>query len=308
MNVNEPLVVVVIPNWNLRNDLCECLDSLRLSNYSNLHIIVVDNASDDDSVEYVCEHYPWVELLPRLENGGYAAALNDGICATAKLKPDFYLVLNNDTLVPSDTIGKIINIAQSDSRLAIVAPKILYNENPKRIFSLGDRIYPFLPLPIRYGVHAFDKSKYSGIMEFDYVFGCALLIRAKALHEVGLFDESFMMFYEDVDLCRRVRDAGWKIVRLGSAVIFHKASLSVKKQRRLMIYYRARNRSRFYRRYRHGPHPYLTFIALLIGSLMTLGKFFFSGRGDQITPYVKGAWDGFRNELPPISKGEELKR
>lgn len=301
MNIETPLVVVVIANWNLRKDLLECLGSLYETDYSRMHVIVVDNNSSDDSVASVEQQFPQTQLIKRSENGGYAVALNDGIRAGAILNPDFYLILNNDTLIPPDTIGKLVDTMLSDPRIAITAPKIIYHDHPERIFSLGDHITPWLPLPVRVGRKAFDRPAYSKTQEFDYLFGCALLMRAQSLKEVGLFDTSFFMYYEDSDICRRMRDAGWKNVRVGSAVIRHKASLSSKLVPEQMVYLRARNRSWFYRRYRHGPLPAATFLALFFGSIKTILTYLFTGKRTQIRPYIHGALDGLRQAVPPLT-------
>lgn len=301
MDNETPLVVVVIANWNLRKELLECLGSLYETDHPHMHVIVVDNNSSDDSVASVERQFPQTQLVRRSENGGYAVALNDGIRAGAALDPDFYLILNNDTLVPPDTVGKLVRVMLSDERVAIAAPKIIYHDHPERIFSLGDHIYPWLPLPVRVGRKAFDRPAYSKTQEFDYLFGCAFLIRTQSLKEVGLFDTSFFMYYEDSDICRRMRDAGWKNVRVGSAIIRHKASLSSKLVPEKMVYLRARNRSWFYRRYRHGPLPVATFFLLLLGSVKTVLTCLFSGKRMQIRPYINGALDGLKQPVPPLS-------
>jgi GT2 family glycosyltransferase len=301
MNIETPLVVVVIANWNLRRDLLECLGSLYETDYPRMHVIVVDNNSSDDSIVCVEQQFPQAQLIKRSENGGYAVALNDGIRAGAILNPEFYLILNNDTLVPPGTLGRLVDVMLSDPQIAIAAPKIIYHDHPERIFSLGDHIYPWLPLPVRVGRKAFDRPAYSKTQEFDYLFGCALLMRTQSLKEVGLFDTSFFMYYEDSDICRRTRDAGWKNVRVGSAVIRHKASLSSKLVPEKMVYLRARNRSWFYRRYRQGPSRAATFLALLFGSIKTVLTYLFTGRLTQIRPYITGALDGLRQAVPPLS-------
>jgi GT2 family glycosyltransferase len=145
MDKGTPLVVAVIANWNLRKDLLECLESLYKTDYPNMHVIVVDNNSTDDSIVCVQKQFPQTQLIQRNENGGYAAALNDGIRAGAVLNPDFFLVLNNDILVPSETLGKLVDTMLSDMQIAISAPKVIYHDHPERIFSLGDRIYSWLP-------------------------------------------------------------------------------------------------------------------------------------------------------------------
>ncbi len=301
MDNETPLVVVVIANWNLRKDLLECLGSLYETDYPRMHVIVVDNNSSDDSVAYVEQQFPQTQLIKRTENGGYAVALNDGIRAGAVLDPEFYFILNNDTLVPADTLGKLVEVLLSDEKIAIAAPKIIYHDHPERIFSLGDHIYPWLPLPVRVGRKAYDRPAYSKTMEFDYLFGCALLIRTESLKQVGLFDTSFFMYYEDADICRRMRDKGWKNVRVGAAVIRHKASLSSKLVPEKMVYLKARNRSWFYRRYRHGPCQACTFLALFFGSLKTVLTYMFTGKSAQIRPYITGAIDGLKQAVPPLA-------
>ena len=301
MNNETPLVVVVIANWNLRKDLLECLATLYEADYARMHVIVVDNNSSDDSVACVERQFPQAQLIARNENGGYAVALNEGIRAGADFEPDFYLILNNDTLVLPDTLGKLVEVMLSDAKTAIAAPKIIYHDHPERIFSLGDRLYSWLPLPLRIGRKAYDRPEYEKTMEFDYLFGCALLIRTESLKEVGLFDTSFFMYYEDADICRRMRDAGWKNVRVGSAIIRHKASLSSKLVPEKMVYLRARNRFWFYHRYRHGPCRAGTFLALFFGSLKTILTYLFSGKLGQIRPYVKGAVDGLKQAVPPLT-------
>lgn len=301
MDTETPLVVVVIANWNLRKDLLECLGSLYETEYPNMRVIVVDNNSSDDSVEAVARAYPQTQLITRSDNGGYAVALNDGIRAGAVFDPDFFLILNNDTLVPRDTLRKLVDVLLSDPRAAIAAPKIIYHDHPERIFSLGDHIYPWLPLPVRVGRKAYDRPAYSKTQEYDYLFGCSLLMRTESLKQVGLFDTSFFMYYEDADICRRMRDSGWKNIRVGSAVISHKASMSSKLVPDQMVYLRARNRSWFYRRYRHGPSRAATFLALLFGSIKTILTYFFTGKRSKIKPYVSGALDGLRQPVPPLT-------
>lgn len=303
----EPRVVIVIPNYNLKSDLNECLESLKNSEYSNMDVVVVDNASSDDSVNFIESRHPWVKVIAQDQNGGYASALNEGILYSWKSNPEYFLLLNNDTLVPPDTVRELVKTLEKDPDIAIAAPKIIYHDQPEIIFSLGDKIYPWLPLPIRFGKQKKDKPEYDQTLEFDYVFGCALLVRASVFSKIGLFDTSYFMFYEDADFCRRVRDAGFKIVRVGKTIIRHKSSRSVKKEPERMTFFRARNRSRFYKRYRHGPHPILTLIALTFGSIITVMKYSFSRKLEKVRPYLNGAWRGLVDELPEPTGIDDLK-
>ena len=302
---HHPRVVVVIPNWNLKNDLSECLDTLSKSTYPNLEVVVVDNASSDGSAAHLAQNYPWVTLVALSENSGYAGGINAGIRAVWAQQPDYILALNNDTLLPEDTITALVQTAESDPGFGIIAPKIFYHPSRDRIFSLGDRVYKFWPVAVRYAVKAKNRPAFDRLMEFDYVIGCAMLIRAQVIREIGLFDTSFFMFFEDSDFCRRARDAGWRVIRDGRISIFHKASLSVRKVKPQMTRLRARNRIRFYRRYRHGPLPLLTQVALLAGTLFKVLGFFFSGQWAAIPVYLRGTLEGLREGKVP-ARGTEL--
>lgn len=303
--MSSPFVIVVIPNYNLINDLAECLDSIKISNYDNLLTIVVDNGSTDDSLKVLKESYPWVKMIRSEENLGYAGALNLGLRQGLSLGGEYFLAMNNDTIVPPDMIRQLVNVMESDQNLGMSAPKVLYYDDPKITFSLGDKIYPLLPVPVRFGRKKKDKKHAEGVLEFDYLFGCALFIRRELVEKIGLFDTSYFMFFEDADYCRRARLAGFKLGRVLDASLLHKASLSVKRQRPLMVYLRARNRSRFYRRYKHGLHPIFTFLVLLLGSLWKMALFLLRGDFSAIKPYVKGAIQGLFEPLP-VPQGIEV--
>jgi GT2 family glycosyltransferase len=295
--LSSALLVTVVPNWNLKADLAECLDWLRRASYSPHQIIVVDNGSTDGSVELVAANYPDVILIALPENRGYAAALNAGIMRALAMGAEYVSALNNDTLVPAEAWTKLVSLLAQDATIGIAAPKILYLNHPDRLFSLGDRVYPWLPVPRAFGYKWKDRPSLAHVMEFDYVTGCAMLLRASLFLEIGLFDVGFFLFYEDSDFCRRVRDHGYRIICDGSTGIYHKASLSTGKDRVFTSRIRARNRVRFYRRYRHGPSPWLTYLVLAIVALWRVLIYTFTRRQQLIAPYLNGLLEGWRE--PP---------
>lgn len=294
----KPTIAVIIPNWNLRIELVDCLNSLLRSTYKGLVTIVVDNGSTDDSVEVVKDNFPDVQIIKSNKNLGFAGGVNLGIRKGLKLGAKYFLVLNNDTVVPPETIGELFSVMELHPELGIIAPKVLYYDNPSITFSLGDKVYPYMPLPIPVGKMKIDKDNNEQIMVFDYLFGCALLIRKDVIEKIGLFDTSYFMFYEDADYCRRAREAGYLLARIANARILHKGSVSVKKEKPMMTFYRARNRLRFFRRYRHGIHPIITFMALSIGSLWRVIRMALSGNLSSIKPYVRGVISGLFENLP----------
>jgi GT2 family glycosyltransferase len=298
-------VVVIIPNWNLKNDLSECIHSLRASKEIQPGIIVVDNASSDGSVETIRSQFPTIKIIQFPENRGYPAALNAGIRAARATKPDYYFALNNDVIVPPDVLKTLVQVMEENPTIGISTPLVVYHDKPDIIQSLGDKTYPLMPVPIRYGLNDHDQAKYHKIQKFDYVFGCALFIRKEVFETIGLFDASYFMQYEDGDFCRRARDHGWEIARVGTTKILHKVSLSIRKQKPLMIYYQARNRAIFFRRYKHGIHPVFTFLFLLAGSCAEVVKFLLRKSPELINPYVRGSIAGLFNALPH-PEGTEL--
>lgn len=296
--MSHPLVVSIVVNWNLKKDLLECLDSLRQVDYAAHRIIVVDNGSTDDSVSFVSTHYPDVDVIALPQNKGYAAGLNAGILQALEQNAVYAFLLNNDTVVDKHAISRLVEVLESNPEVGVATPKILFYHERDRIFSLGDRIYPFLPLPVGFGYGKRESPRYQKIMEFDYVTGCAMMVRIEVFRKVGLFDTSYFMYYEDADFCRRVRDHGYRIVCVGDTVVYHKAAQSTNQNQTVMIRIRARNRVRFYRRYSHGPHPWLTYGALGLVAIWRSLVSVFRGQGWWIKPYLQGLWEGWREPAP----------
>jgi len=291
-------IITIIPNWNLKDDLKACIDSLLKQAEVEQEIVVVDNGSQDGSVEEIHNRYPEVHLIALTENLGYAGALNLGIMYALENSARYILLLNNDTLIPEDVLHKLLSVLESDRSIGIVAPKILYNSNRKIVFALGDKRFRWLPVPIGYGYRKKDRPQFSGQMEFDYVTGCAMLVRADVFRKTGLFNEAYFMYFEDADFCYRVREDGYRIVCYGDAVIYHKASLSAKKDHSNSIKIRARNRVWFYRSHLHGPHPWLTDFVLIVVAIYRSISFLLYGQKEYIRPYIFGLLEGWKKAVP----------
>lgn len=296
--MSHPLVISVVVNWNLKKETGECLDSLHKADYPNHKIIVVDNGSTDDSISFLATRYPDVDLIALSQNLGYAAGLNAGILKSLEQGAKYVFALNNDTIIEKNTISRLVEVLEMYPQIGIAAPKILFYQNQDKIFSLGDRIYPLLPLPIGFGYGKRDSSKYKGIMEFDYVTGCAMMIRTEVFHRVGLFDINYFMYYEDADFCRRTRASGYRIVCVGNAIVYHKTAQSTSQNKVQMVRIRARNRMRFYRQYKHGLHPWLTYGALWLIAIWRSIINFARGERWWIKPYLQGLWEGYLERFP----------
>jgi len=293
----EPRVYVIILNWNLKEDTAECIAAVLKSSYGNYHALVVDNGSTDGSAEHVSHCFPEVELLVNPHNAGFAAGNNVGIRHALAAGTDYVFLLNNDAVVDTDTLSQLVNYAESDRRVGLVAPKILYYAERDRIWRLGDRVSRWLPVPVSIGRNVRDRGQFATPFVVDYVTFCGALIRCRVLEAVGLLDEHFFFSYEDADFCRRAHDAGYLIVCQPRARMWHKASLSTQKNAARVRYFKAKSRALFYRRYAHGPHPYLTTAYVWASTLVSALGWALRGDASHAAQALRGLYEGYQERL-----------
>jgi len=217
---NVPLISVVIPNYNGARFLENCLASLTAQTYSEMELIVVDNASEDQSVALVQGIAPQVVLLKQTRNLGFAGGANAGIRAS---KGDWVAVLNNDAEVAADWLSECAHAIQIHSDAAFLACRILDLGSPGRIFSAGDC---FLRAGIGYrrGQEQKDRAEFRDECEIFSASGCAALYRRDALVATGGFDERFFAYLEDVDLGLRLQALGYRGYYVPRAEVYHLGS------------------------------------------------------------------------------------
>jgi len=229
---NKIMVSIVIVNWNGKDIIKQCLDSI-YTNVKNVsfEIIVVDNGSTDGSVEMLREGYPQVKLIECKENLGFGKANN---LAVSYCRGEYILLLNNDTIMLGSGIIDIVNFAISHPDAGIVGGKVL---KPDMTMDYSSGKQPGFLCGIR--LHTIDLIKnfnflrrlknYSVPKEVDWVSGCYMLIPKKIVSRYGLFDEKFFMFGEDVELCFRMRQNGCKVYYVPFSPIIHLKGKSAKK-------------------------------------------------------------------------------
>jgi GT2 family glycosyltransferase len=223
MTDTQPLVSVVIVNWNGKHLLGECLDSLLAQQVNGLEIIVVDNGSQDGSVAYVQESYQVVKVVALPDNRGFAGGNNAGLrIASGK----YIALLNNDTRVHPEWLASLLKDAESGpARTGMWACKILSYDDPAVIDNVGLLLYPD-GLGRGKGRLETDHGQYDQREEALFPSGCAGLYRKEVLDEIGMFDEEFFAYADDVDLGLRARLAGWGCVYVPAARVYHKYSSS----------------------------------------------------------------------------------
>jgi GT2 family glycosyltransferase len=219
-----PPVVCVVLNWNGWQDTVPCLHALTSQDYPSLQILVVDNASTDDSVARIREAVPGVELLESPVNHGFSAGNNLGIRAALERGAAFVWLLNNDTIAPPDTLTKLV-AAASDSRTGMVGTVLHYAHNPRQIQAWGGGS---IIRSIGFGSHFYAPTP---LDSNSFLTFASVLLRRELLQAVGLLDEGYFMYFEDSDLCFRARAAGWNLAVARDTAVLHKEGGSATSQR-----------------------------------------------------------------------------
>ena len=241
MNRAEPLVWIIIVNWNGREMTLDCLDSLREVTYRNRQVLVVDNGSTDASVSAIREHHPGVALLPLAENRRFAGGSNAGMRHALEQGADALLLLNNDTTVDPGFLTPMVERLSSDPSIGIVAPKIFYHADPDRIWYAGGAISFWAGAMKHVGLRERDRGQHDTPGETDYATGCCLLARKELVETIGMLDESYYMYSEDADWCMRARRSGYRIMYEPAAKVWHRLSVSAGGH---LSWYKLKNKAR----------------------------------------------------------------
>ncbi|MCZ3367114.1 MULTISPECIES: glycosyltransferase family 2 protein [Methanobacterium] len=287
-------ILVIIPNFNGRHFLKTCLDSIKKQNYLFYEVIIIDNASSDESVRYIHENYPEFTLIQNKENLGFAAAVNQGIRSSSS---EYVFLLNNDVELEPDSISNLLKCIEKDERIFAVSSKMIRYNDRRKMDDAGDE-YTILGWTRKVGD---GKSPDLYVAERETFSACAgaALYRRSILDELGCFDENFFAYMEDVDISYRARIQGYKCVYCPEAVIYHFGSgTSGSKYNEFKIRLAARNN--VYVPYKNMPWPQLVIngIFLLAGYFIKYIFFFKKGQG---STYLNGLKEGF-NSLGKLEK------
>lgn len=215
-----PRASVIIPNWNGAHLLRDCLDSLRAQEYRDFEVIVVDNASTDESLRLLEREYPEVRVLALDRNYRFAGAVNRGI---AMARGEFVVLLNNDTEAEPGWLRALIAALDAHPDAGMAASKILLFHDRKILHSAGDFYGPD-GVPGNRGVWQEDNGQYEEMSEVFGGCGAAVAYRRTLLDDVGLLDEDLEMYCEDVDLNLRARLAGYRCIFVPQARVYHRLS------------------------------------------------------------------------------------
>lgn len=218
----NPLVSIIIPHLNGKHHLDDCLGSLRKQTLQQFEIFLVDNGSSDGSQEHVQKNYPEVCLIELGSNLGFTGACNAGF---QRSQGNFIILLNNDTEVESDWLETIVNAFQEQPNTGSIASKMLLFDRRNFFHTAGD-YYRLDGIPGNRGVWKRDDGQYNVEEVVFSACGGAAAYRRKMLEEIGFLDDDFFFSCEDIDLAWRANLAGWDVVYLPSAVVYHKLKAS----------------------------------------------------------------------------------
>lgn len=220
----EPSVAVVILNWNGKKLLEKFLPSVMETDYANLQIIVGDNASTDDSIHFIQTHYPQVKLIINEQNYGFAGGYNHIL---AKVEADYFVLLNSDVEVPKNWVKPVIDLMEQDDQIAVAQPKIKWQAQKTQFEYAGaaggfidSYAFPFCRGRLFDTVEN-DEQQYNEVIDIFWASGAAFFIKRKAWQQVGGLDQDLFAHMEEIDLCWRLKNLGFRIVCCPDAEIYH---------------------------------------------------------------------------------------
>lgn len=284
-------VTAVVVNWNRPQDTLECLHSLAAQQPVPPELVVVDNGSTDGSADIIRAAFPEAVVIANTQNRGFGGGYNQGVGYAFDQGADLVFLINNDATLDPTALQILISAVQGGAQIA--APIIYYASRPDLVWSAGGRVSPW-NLEVRghlRGQHL--PPDLPEIIERGFLTGCALLVSRTAFEKTGLFDEDFHLYYEDSDLCARMRKLGLRMVVCTRASAWHKVSLSSggsgsPNER----YWMARSSIQFFKEHaRWWQWPVILFIR--VGSaIKTTVSLLLRGKRESAQAYLRGLKDG----------------
>lgn len=299
----NPLISVVIPNWNGKKFLAGCLDSLKTQTYEPIEVVIVDNGSKDGSVEYLQENYPYVRLVTFPVNTGFSPAVNAGIKASTG---EMVALLNNDTVVDPNWMSELIKAMQEHPEAGSAGCKMLAYDDHTLLDGAGDG-YRRGGLPGRIGHKERDTGRFNRKRYLLGACGGAALYRRELFDAIGLFDEDYFAYLEDVDLGLRAQAAGFKCIYVPTSIVYHLGcGTTGSGYSPLVVRLSARNNWNTIVKNIPMPLlwkflPHICFWQLYYLAVVTV-------RGGQLVPWLKGTYEAVKLFPKMMEKRREINR
>ncbi len=243
-------IAIVICNYNGGMDTVHCIEAVMKNTWKDIDIYVVDNASEDNSVALIENSFgDKVTILHNEENLGGSGGFGRGMRHAVDQGYEYVMLLDNDAFIDTDTIEKLYVYIRAHKEIGIVGAKIMTLNDRERIFDFAKMMQwdKFYDGSEWYG--RMDSPETQKPFECDYVAATTAIARREAIIASGGMDEAHFIYYDDIEMCQRIRMSGYKVVCLGTAKAWHRSSLSQRRTNTFAEYYMTRNRYRFYGKY-----------------------------------------------------------
>lgn len=299
--MTQPLVCIIILNYNGIDDTIECLASLRKIDYDNYQVIIIDNNSKNDEGNALKEKFgDYITLIQNKTNEGFAGGNNIGITHALRHGVDYVLLLNNDTTVDPAFLTELAKPLKRETNVGITTSKIYYYNSPEIIWYAGATFNTFSGLSNHHGVGQKDGNAFAHAKKVDRASGCSMLVRAKIFQDIGLLDDNYFLYFEESDFCRRANARGTYTLFVPSSKVWHKVSRTSVLDSPAYIYYYNRSHLYFAKKFFGNAHFFLFLIYFSIRSMIFSAYWIahFGGKGWQKVRMLKKAYaDFFRNKM-----------
>jgi GT2 family glycosyltransferase len=290
-------VVAIVVNWNGGQANLACLSSILASGVAPADVVFVDNGSTDGSRELVAKAFPKITRIENARNLGFGEAANQGARTALERGADAVFFVNNDVVLPTETLAALAEALEESPHLGIVGPRVLSMRDPERIWCAGGMLTWRQNLSTLVGNGEKDGPQFKERKRVDYVPGCALLARSTVLEEVGLFDARYFAYMEDVDLCLRARRRGHGVELIGEVAAFHASSSATGGGYNPRRKYMMGVNSIWFLREHARPMQWARFLVFDVLTLpfLWIGSVFV-GRGKSVVAKAVGILDGLRGK------------
>lgn len=303
-----PKVAAIVLNYNGLAVTRDAIASLSRMIYQRFDLVILDNASTDGSRDALAREHPGLTHLTLPENHGSSAGYAAAMRWAFERDYDYVLLLNNDIEVEPDMLSELVRALEADPAAACAGPKCYYHGQPRRIWSAGGILQFRESITRERGYRLRDRGQFDRDEVVDYVNGCAILIRREAAEVAGGWDPVYFICVDDADFCTRVKARGWRCLYAHRAVLHHRVAwttggYTVARNRRF-----GRSSAIYARRY-GTTWDRLRFLSFSCAAVI-FGFVRESFRGNQAAAWAKwtGLWEGWRMELPPSPRLDELPR
>ncbi|HDK02609.1 MAG TPA: glycosyltransferase family 2 protein [Gammaproteobacteria bacterium] len=276
----KPAVAVIVLNWNGWRDTVSCLDALERLEYPRREVIVVDNGSTDGSVDHIRAVFPTVRLLEAGANLGFSGGCNLGIRDALDCGFDYVWLINNDAKADPTALSALVETAEADPRIGATGSVIYHMDRPDTVQEWGGG---------RVNLWSGRMRIMTAPSDLNYLSGCSLLIHSGVLRRTGLLDERFFLYWEDIDLCRRLLRLDYRLAVAPESRVYHRGSASMGRGSTLQAFYFHRAATLFYRL--HTPLPIMPTTALLVRRTI---RWILKRRLANIPATWRGVWAGWR--------------